>query len=199
MDQVVIKIKLVILSLANSKMYVYLADKGLPYQLASSSDSLDYLANEIFNNYFKLLKKSYYLEQLYTFKDEDYIDIVYYILLPKFILNNNDNKDWMEIIKIGLLNRQDQKIIEYALQRLKWKVEYTNAIYSLLPSEFTLTELQTAYEIVLGKRLDKRNFRKKIMTLKLLKSTGRRFSLGQARPAELFSFRTRELTYVKII
>jgi len=199
MDQVVIKIKLVISSLANSKMYVYLADKGLPYQLASSSDSLDYLANEIFNNYFKLLKKSYYLEQLYTFKDEDYIDIVYYILLPKFILNNNDNKDWMEIIKIGLLNRQDQKIIEYALQRLKWKVEYTNAIYSLLPSEFTLTELQTAYEIVLGKRLDKRNFRKKIMTLKLLKSTGRRFSLGQARPAELFSFRTRELTYVKII
>ena len=52
-----------------------------------------------------------------------------------------------------------REIVRYALQRLRYKLEYTSVGFELLPNEFTLTELQTNYEIVLGEKLDKRNFR----------------------------------------
>jgi len=54
------------------------------------------------------------------------------------------------------------KIIEYAIERLKNKIEYTDIAFSLMPERFTLTELQQVYEVILGKELLKANFRRKI-------------------------------------
>jgi hypothetical protein len=55
-----------------------------------------------------------------------------------------------------------------ALARLKGKVVYQPIGFELLPKKFTLTQLQRMYEIVLERRLDKRNFRKKVLTMDLL-------------------------------
>jgi 8-oxo-dGTP diphosphatase len=60
-----------------------------------------------------------------------------------------------------------------------------------LPEEFTLSQLQATYEAILGRPLDKRNFRKRVTTLALLEATGRQAGAGRHRPAQLYRFRER--------
>lgn len=100
---------------------------------------------------------------------------------------------WWEVKKIPEMAFDHKKIIEFALERLKSKLSYTNIAYSLLPKEFTLTELQKTYETILGRTIDKRNFRKRILTLRLVKEAGSK-KWGEAhRPAQLYKFSKREL------
>lgn len=84
-------------------------------------------------------------------------------------------------------------IIRYALERLQSKLSYTNAVYALLPDAFTFTQLQQAYEAVLGHPLDKRNFRKKFLAYDAIEPTGKQHKEGAHRPAMLFRFHRREL------
>ena len=84
------------------------------------------------------------------------------------------------------------RILEAALERLRGKLSYSNVAYGLLGEEFTLSELQAVYESVLGRELDKRNFRKKVLSLEMLdEAEGMR--RGPHRPAQLYRFRDREL------
>ncbi len=85
-------------------------------------------------------------------------------------------------------------IILYARDRLRSKLTYTNAVYAFLPGKFTLTQLQHAYETILGKELDKRNFRKKFLSLGLIKETDEMFREGAHRPARLYEFTSKKLT-----
>jgi 8-oxo-dGTP diphosphatase len=89
-----------------------------------------------------------------------------------------------------------QDIIDYALARLRSKVMYTNVISSLLPHTFTLSQLQSAYEAVLGMELDKRNFRKKIYAQSLVVPTGEYLKEGAHRPAQLYQFKHSEFIYL---
>lgn len=84
-------------------------------------------------------------------------------------------------------------IVTYAHERLKRKLSYTNAIFALLPKKFTLSQLQAAYEAVLEKKLDKRNFVKKFMSLDLIEPTEELFREGAHRPARLFVFKQKGL------
>jgi len=84
-------------------------------------------------------------------------------------------------------------IIEYAHNRLKGKITYTNAVYSMMPKLFTLTQLQSTYEAILGTELDKRNFRKKFLQLDLISGTGKKLADGAHRPAQLFKFNQQKL------
>jgi 8-oxo-dGTP diphosphatase len=81
------------------------------------------------------------------------------------------------------------EIIKYAHERLKAKIGYTNAVYALLPSHFTLTQLQSAYESVLCHEVDKRNFRKKFLSLDVLEDTKETMREGAHRPAALYRFK----------
>lgn len=85
------------------------------------------------------------------------------------------------------------EIITYARQRLAAKLTYTNAVYGLLPKKFTLTQLQSAYEAVFGHELDKRNFRKKFLSLNLIHATEEMFREGAHRPAKLYAFNKQKL------
>lgn len=85
------------------------------------------------------------------------------------------------------------EIIEYARTRLASKLSYSNAVSGLLAPEFTLTQVQTAYEAVLGRVLDKRNFRKKFLSLGLITETGGLWSEGAHRPAKLYRFNSSSL------
>jgi 8-oxo-dGTP diphosphatase len=84
-------------------------------------------------------------------------------------------------------------IIKYAHERLQSKVSYTNAIYALLDPFFTMSELQSAYEAVLGRPLDKRNFRKKFLSLGLVHETSEMRRDGAHRPARLYTFNKQAL------
>jgi 8-oxo-dGTP diphosphatase len=90
-------------------------------------------------------------------------------------------------------------MLQYALQRLRWKLEYTNIVYSLLPRDFTLTELQRVYETILDRPLDKRNFRKKMMSLGMLQATPRMAKIGAHRPARLYRFRRRMPMIIEVL
>jgi len=76
-------------------------------------------------------------------------------------------------------------IIQICYQRLKNKVEYTSLAINLLPKEFTLTELQTSFEIILGCLIEKKSFRKRLLDANIVAETGE-FRLGSNRPAKLY-------------
>lgn len=83
--------------------------------------------------------------------------------------------------------------IKYAHERLASKISYTNVVFSLLPTKFTLTELQSAYEAIFNRQLDKRNFRKKFAQLKLTEETSEYKREGAHRPAKLHRFTSKGL------
>jgi len=82
---------------------------------------------------------------------------------------------------------------------LHWKLEYSNVAFSLLGAHFTLTELQRLYESVYNEKLDKRNFRKKILSLDLVDPVDK-VSSELGRPAQLYNARTKKLKiYTRIV
>jgi 8-oxo-dGTP diphosphatase len=138
-----------------------------------------------------------YLEQLYSFGDVDrdprgrVITVAYFALISadRQLKAGSDAAEakWWAMDDLPPLAFDHAKILNYALERLRNKLEYTTVGFQLLPEKFTLTELQEVYEAILGKKLDKRNFRRKMSLLKILKPT-REFRRGGRRPARLFRF-----------
>jgi len=99
-----------------------------------------------------------------------------------------NDAQFFPINKLPKLAFDHKKIINYAIQRLKWKFEYTNVAQYILPKKFTLSELQNVYEIVMEQTFDVRNFRKKIEKLNIIKETGEKEVGVQNRPAKLYTF-----------
>jgi 8-oxo-dGTP diphosphatase len=139
-----------------------------------------------------------YLEQLYSFGEvkrdprRRIVTVSYFALVngEKAQLNKTDRYaaiEWIPIHKIQKLAYDHNAIIDYALLRLQYKMEYTNVVYSLMPEKFTLSELQKVYEIILEKKLDKRNFRRKLLSLDLIKENGVEIGVAH-RPSKLYSF-----------
>ena len=139
-----------------------------------------------------------YLEQLYSFGDPGrdprgrVVTVAYFALLNHLPVPvaSTDAKDsrWFPVSDLPSLAFDHDQIVRYSLDRLRSKFEYTTASFSLLSDRFTLTELQKVYEAVLGKLLDKRNFRKKLLSLDILTATGEFQKQGISRPAELYEF-----------
>lgn len=99
--------------------------------------------------------------------------------------------DWFPIRQISRLAYDHADMLKAALGRLREKMRYSPIVASLLGSEFTLPQLQQLYEIVLEKKLDKRNFRKWVLSQGFVKSTGQRKRGGAHRPAALYRFATK--------
>jgi 8-oxo-dGTP diphosphatase len=140
-----------------------------------------------------------YMEQLYTFGDPNrdprtrVITVVYFALLDSERLHvraasDAADVDWFSVYDLPALAFDHDKIIHYALSRLRGKLEYTTIAFRLLPEQFTLRELQRVYEIILHRKLDKRNFRKKILATGILEDTGEKKMEGTHRPARLYRF-----------
>jgi 8-oxo-dGTP diphosphatase len=151
-----------------------------------------------------------YLEQLYTFGEPDrdpfgrVVSVAYFALIPTSGIELKTTKEyadiaWFTVKSLPKLAYDHKQVIEIAEERLKNKLAYSNIIYSLLPEEFTLGELQGMYEIILGRKLDKRNFRKKIFSLGIIGSTGKK-RIGEAsRPAGLYKFVNRDPRIVEML
>jgi 8-oxo-dGTP diphosphatase len=138
-----------------------------------------------------------YLEQLYTFGDPKrdprgrVITVAYYALVPQnqSLQAGTDASDaaWFPVTDLPPLAFDHRKIVEYAHQRIRNKLDYTNVGFELLPDKFTLTELQLVHEAILGENLDKRNFRRKIIQKGIVKPTKEWQQTGR-KPAQLYRF-----------
>ena len=138
-----------------------------------------------------------YLEQLYSFGNTGrdprgrVITVAYFALIsadrPLEAGTDAAEANWWAMDQLPTLAFDHDNILQYARDRLRNKLEYTTVGFQLLPDKFTLTELQEVYEAILGKKLDKRNFRRKMSLLKILKPLSER-RRGGRRPAQLFRF-----------
>ena len=120
-----------------------------------------------------------FLEQLYTFGNLNrdprgrVISVAYYALVTradKTILAASDAKNvhWFSVNDLPSLAFDHDKILEMGLQRIRGKVSYQPIGFELLPDKFPLSALQKLYETILEQPLDKRNFRKKILSMGIL-------------------------------
>lgn len=138
-----------------------------------------------------------YLEQLYSFGDPRrdprgrIISIAYFALISadQQLKAGSDAAEarWWPVHSVSSLAFDHAKILACAIERLRNKLEYTTVGFQLLPAKFTLGELQSVYEAILEKKLDKRNFRRKIAELKILKPL-KEYRSDIGRPAQLFQF-----------
>ncbi len=151
-----------------------------------------------------------HLEQLATFDDPRrdalgrVISIAYVALVPseKVILKTTEkyaDVRWWPVSKLPTLAYDHKAVIKVGVERLRSRLEYTNIVWSLLPAQFSLTELQDIYEIIMGRGLDKRNFRRRILELGMVVPTGTKRRGDAHRPAELYKFKQRKLEYIDII
>lgn len=190
---------LVVFSIIDGRLGIILKKRELPRLLVDERTKLNAAARELSQ---RIVGDGGYLEQLYTFsprtRENPGIIVSYFLLMPSHALSKHIIEDFVPVSS-DPNNVLDKEIVAYALQRLRWKVEYTNVVYGLLPQEFTLSELQRTYEAILGRPLDKRNFRKKILSLRIFKDTGKKKRPGRARPAEVYTFTKRQLTYVEVL
>lgn len=139
-----------------------------------------------------------YVEQLYTFDTPTRdprghaVSVTYMGLSNRLEPGQSETTQqptYFPVDKLPNLAYDHADIIKYALERLRSKLTYTTIIYALMPETFTLTQLQNAYEVILGRELDKRNFRKKFLAFDQLEPTGDRFQEGAHRPALLYRFK----------
>lgn len=89
-----------------------------------------------------------------------------------------------------------QKIYDKGLEKIKRRIKHQPIAFELLPEKFTLTQLQHVYELILGKKLDKRNFRKKIVSFGVLKELDEKQKGVSYRAATLYRFDKRR--YAKL-
>jgi 8-oxo-dGTP diphosphatase len=100
---------------------------------------------------------------------------------------------FMDVSNLPTLAYDHAHVIEYAHKRLISKLTYTNTVAAFLETRFTLTQLQSAYEIIFGREFDKRNFRKKFLSLGLIHETDELWRDGAHRPAKLYEFNSKSL------
>jgi 8-oxo-dGTP diphosphatase len=140
-----------------------------------------------------------YLDQLYTFGDlgrdprDRTVTVAYYALInlvEQQIQASTDAReaDWFALSSIPELAFDHEQILQKAIARLRNKIRYEPIGFELLPKNFTLSQLQKLYEIVGDRALDKRNFRKKILSMDLLIDTGEIEQGVAHRAAKLYQF-----------
>jgi 8-oxo-dGTP diphosphatase len=149
-----------------------------------------------------------FLEQLYTFGDvardprDRVVTVAYYALInlkEQRIQATTDAKDaaWFPLANLPKLAFDHDKILAAALTRLKGKLRYEPIGFELLPEKFTLTQLQKLYETVLNEPIDKRNFRKKILSMDLLVALDETEKDVPHRAARLYQFDERKYLQLK--
>ena len=216
-QDILITVDNVIFTIINEKLQVLLVSRPiepfkdywtLPGGFVSENETLEEAAYKKLDE--KTSVKNIYLEQLYTFSDISrdprwrVISTAYMALIAKDnLLLKAENSDW--VVKFFPVNSlpklwfDHKSIIEYAIKRLKWKLEYTNIAQYILPNKFTFSQLQKVYEIVMDQKFDVRNFRKKINKNWIIEETWEKEIWNKYRPAKLFQFSNKDMEIVDII
>ncbi len=140
-----------------------------------------------------------YLEQLYTFGEVDrspdarVVSVVYWALVQSdeaARATAGPNVRWVPADTLPELAFDHNRIVEYALWRLRTKVEYAEIAHAFLGETFTLAELREVYEAVLRRSLDPANFRRAMIASGRLRETGERVAGAPHRPPKLYRYDT---------
>jgi 8-oxo-dGTP diphosphatase len=144
-----------------------------------------------------------FLEQLYTFGEPGrdprgwIVSVAYYALVSPekhSIAADTDARQarWFPVTDAPRLAFDHDEILKVALERLRGKLTYAPVGFELLPQKFTIKQLQKLYEIVLGRSLDNRNFRKKIFSMDVLRELDEMQTGVPHRAARLYKFDERK-------
>jgi 8-oxo-dGTP diphosphatase len=144
-----------------------------------------------------------FLEQLYTFGEPKrdprgwVVSVAYYALVSPdqhHLIASTDARraEWFPVTKLPKLAFDHDEIVRTALQRVRGKLTYAPIGFELLPEKFSIRQLQKVYEIVLGRKLDNRNFRKKIFSLDVLRELNETQQGVAHRAARLYKFDERK-------
>ncbi|MCH4160021.1 MAG: NUDIX hydrolase [Bifidobacterium sp.] len=143
-----------------------------------------------------------YLEQLYTFGDPSrssgglpMVSIVYWALVGATETKQYqeaDNVQWFPVDALPKLAFDHNNIVEYALWRLRNRIEYSTIAARLVGEQFTLAQLRSVHEAVLGHPLDPANFRRRMLSSNELEDTGSTVVQGRSRPAVIYRYRANE-------
>jgi len=203
-----VTVDIVIFTIRRKKLEVILIQRGqepykdkwaIPGGFIRLTEDLDEAAKRVL--YEKTNVKDVYLEQLYTFGDPHRYPNARVITVSYFALIRSDDLklaadeglniqqiNWHSVYSLPELAFDHKEILGYAIKRLRERLEYTPIAFQLLPKKFTLTQLQRTYEVILDTDLDKRNFRKKMLSLGMLEESEEFTKVSSKRPARLYSF-----------
>ena len=166
---------------------------GLIKVKETAEDAVDRLLND------KGGIKKIYKEQLYTLSKVSrdprgrVVSVAYIGLTNKKNLQDLKNARvktvWKSAYDNSRLAYDHNEITRIAIGRLRSKIIYTDIARHLMSKEFTLSDLQKVYEAILGEKMDKRNFRKRILSLGILHDTKSTIKKGVMRPAILYTFK----------
>lgn len=173
---------------------------ALPGGFVGLDESLDDAAVRVLRD--KAGVEHVYLEQLYTFGRPDrdprmrILSVAYYALADRALLERIPAGDGTRFHAIAdLLDDRDdvvetafdhREIVGMAVKRLRGKLDYTPVGYELLPPQFTLLQLQRVHEIILGARVNKDSFRRRMLASGELQPTGAMQDGVDHRPAALY-------------
>lgn len=146
-----------------------------------------------------------YLEQLYTFGTPGrdprgrVISVVYYALAPEEQVHIQAASDaaaaeWFPVAELPALAFDHDRVLAVAKERLAAKLGYSTVALQLMPEKFTLSELQSVYEVVLGRPIDKRNFRKRMLAMGSVEPCFEWLRRGNHRPARLYRAASQAVT-----
>lgn len=169
----------------------------LPSDIITIRETLEQNVNNLIFD--KLGIKNMYIEQGRIFSnpnrdnEERIIACSFIGLTDNVTVNLHKRKDivgaWFPINDIPKLGYDHSMIAEDNIKFLRERIVNSNLLKILLPSDFTLPELQKAYEKILNKQLDRRNFRKKFVNFDLIEDTNQKTSGNNGRPAKLYRFK----------
>lgn len=170
---------------------------GLPRGRPELGQDLDDTARGVARRATSLSEQ--YLEQLYTMSVDQSTRGSWKVVVGYMALLSSGPEQapgvsgtWANVDHLPAVSRIDRSVIDYAVIRLRAKLGYTNIGRYLLPQTFTLRELQSVYETVLGQPLDKRNFRRRMLATGILAPTDGQRRDGSHRPAALYRFQAEE-------
>ena len=191
-------VDVVVFTIRDDALHVLLAPSGtawrLPSDLVRPDEALDLAARRALADVAGA--SEVWLEQLFTFGDVErdpqsrLISVAHYALVAADVVSEIAERDarWWAVSTLPQLVLDHRRIIDYALTRLRNKLSYTTVGFQLLPQRFTLSDLQRVYEVILGRALDKRNFRRKVEVLGIVKPTREQRVSVSGRPAQLYRF-----------
>jgi 8-oxo-dGTP diphosphatase len=193
-----LSVNVILFSLREESLQVLVSVSGgapaLPALTPDDAGSLEDAADRLIAGLID--RRESYLEQLYTYGEAGgTVRVVYFALVPAEALLRSGETRWHAADQAALLPAESD-MLAYALRRLRYKLEYSAVGFLLLPGEFTLPELQHTYELILGERLDKRNFRRRILQARIIEQTPFLRS-GEGRPARLYRYRPDAVAEVK--
>lgn len=181
--------------------------KAIPGNLVYDTEDIDEAAARVLYELTGL--KNIFLEQFYSFGKIDrhpqgrVITVAYYSIIKRTVnglhpvSGYTKNAYWWPADKIPRLAFDHNLVVRKALETLRHKIQYEPVGFELLPAKFTLTQLQHIYEVILRRKIDKRNFRKKMLNCGFLNKLKERQEGVSHRSASFYKFNKRSYQQLK--